>query len=214
MVKIKVVRPQTRGEEIANTISHGMGALLAMAGAVPLIVKAVMTGSGRAVVGVSLYAASLIALYVASTVYHGVTAPGAKRTLRVVDHCSIFLLILGTYIPLALLTLGGWLGWVLIAVNAALAVVGITLKVIDLNRFNKLSLVLYAAMGWLIFPAIRTVASVLPMAGFLLLLSGGIAYTLGIAFYTSKKHYMHFVFHLFVLLGSILQYFCVLLYCV
>ena len=114
----------------------------------------------------------------------------------------------------ALLTLGGWLGWVLIAVNAALAVVGITLKVIDLNRFNKLSLVLYAAMGWLIFPAIRTVASVLPMAGFLLLLSGGIAYTLGIAFYTSKKHCMHFVFHLFVLLGSILQYFCVLLYCV
>ena len=214
MAKIKVVRPQTRGEEIANTISHGMGALLAMAGAVPLIVKAVMTGSGRAVVGVSLYAASLIALYVASIVYHGVTAPGAKRTLRVVDHCSIFLLILGTYIPLALLTLGGWLGWVLIAVNAALAVVGITLKVIDLNRFNKLSLVLYAAMGWLIFPAIRTVASVLPMAGFLLLLSGGIAYTLGIAFYTSKKHYMHFVFHLFVLLGSILQYFCVLLYCV
>lgn len=214
MAKIKVVRPQTRGEEIANTISHGMGALLAMAGAVPLIVKAVMTGSGRAVVGVSLYAASLIALYVASTVYHGVSAPGAKRMLRVVDHCSIFLLILGTYIPLALLTLGGWLGWVLIAVNAALAVVGITLKVIDLNRFNKLSLVLYAAMGWLIFPAIRTVASVLPMAGFLLLLSGGIAYTLGIAFYTSKKHYMHFVFHLFVLLGSILQYFCVLLYCV
>ena len=214
MAKIKVVRPQTRGEEIANTISHGMGALLAMAGAVPLIVKAVMTGSGRAVVGVSLYAASLIALYVASTVYHGVSAPGAKRTLRVVDHCSIFLLILGTYIPLALLTLGGWLGWVLIAVNAALAVVGVTLEVIDLNRFNKLSLVLYAAMGWLIFPAIRTVASVLPMAGFLLLLSGGIAYTLGIAFYTSKKHYMHFVFHLFVLLGSILQYFCVLLYCV
>ena len=214
MAKIKVVRPQTRGEEIANTISHGMGALLAMAGAVPLIVKAVMTGSGRAVVGVSLYAASLIALYVASTVYHGVSAPGAKRTLRVVDHCSIFVLILGTDIPLALLTLGGWLGWVLIAVNAALAVVGITLKVIDLNRFNKLSLVLYAAMGWLIFPAIRTVASVLPMAGFLLLLSGGIAYTLGIAFYTSKKHYMPFVFHLFVLLGSILQYFCVLLYCV
>ena len=214
MAKIKVVRPQTRGEEIANTISHGMGALLAMAGAVPLIVKAALSSSAQAVVGVSLYAASLILLYVASTVYHGVTAPAAKRRLRVVDHCSIFLLILGTYIPLALLTLGGWLGWVLIAVNAALAVVGITLKVIDLNRFNKLSLVLYAAMGWLIFPAIRTVASVLPMAGFLLLLSGGIAYTLGIAFYTSKKHYMHFVFHLFVLLGSILQYFCVLLYCV
>ena len=91
--------------------------------------------------------------------------------------------------------------------------VGITLKVIDLNRFTRVSLVLYAAMGWLVFPAVRTEAAVLPAAGFALLLSGGVAYTLGIAFYTSKRHYMHFVFHLFVLLGSILQYFCVLLYC-
>ena len=214
MAKIKVVRPQTRGEEIANTVSHGVGALLAAAGGALLIVKAALTGGSREVVGVSLYAGSLLLLYVASAVYHGVTSPEAKRRLRVVDHCSIFLLILGSYIPLALLTLGGWLGWVLIAVNTALAVVGITLKVIDLNRFNKISLVLYAAMGWLVFPAVRTVAQVLPVAGFALLLAGGVAYTLGIAFYVSKKHYMHFVFHLFVLLGSALQYFCVLLYCV
>ena len=213
MERTKSLRPQTRGEEVANTISHGIGALLAAAGAALLIVKAALTGGGREIVGASLYAGSLILLYVASAVYHGVTAPGAKRALRVVDHCSIFLLILGTYIPLALLTLGGWLGWVLIGVNSLLAVVGITLKVIDLNRFTRVSLVLYAAMGWLVFPAVRTVAAVLPAAGFALLLSGGVAYTLGIAFYTSKRHYMHFVFHLFVLLGSILQYFCVLLYC-
>ena len=214
MTGARRARPQTRGEEIANTVSHGVGAVLAAAGAVPLVVKAVLSGGSREVVGVSLYVGSLILLYVASTVYHGVTAPAAKRALRVVDHCSIFLLILGTYIPLALLTLGGQLGWVLIAVNAALAAVGMALKIIDLNRFNKVSLVLYAAMGWLVFPAVRTVAAVLPAAGFALLLSGGIAYTLGIAFYASKRHYMHFVFHLFVLLGSILQYFCVLLYCV
>ena len=214
MARAKTLRPQTRGEEIANTVSHGVGALLAAAGGALLIVKAALTGGSREVVGVSLYAGSLLLLYVASAVYHGVTSPEAKRRLRVVDHCSIFLLILGSYIPLALLTLGGWLGWVLIAVNTALAVVGITLKVIDLNRFNKISLVLYAAMGWLVFPAVRTVAQVLPAAGFALLLSGGVAYTLGIAFYVSKKHYMHFVFHLFVLLGSALQYFCVLLYCV
>ena len=213
MKKTTVVRPQTRGEEIANTVSHGVGALLAAAGAVPLVIKAALSGSAQAVVGVSLYAASLILLYVASTVYHGVTAPTAKRRLRVLDHCSIFLLILGTYIRLALLTLGGQLGWILIGINSLLAVVGIALKIIDLNRFNKVSLVLYAAMGWLVFPAVRTVTQVLPAAGFLLLLSGGIAYTLGIAFYTSKRHYMHFVFHIFVLLGSILQYFCVLLYC-
>ena len=214
MARAKTLRPQTRGEEIANTVSHGVGALLAAAGGALLIVKAALTGGSREVVGVSLYAGSLLLLYVASAVYHGVTSPEAKRRLRVVDHCSIFLLILGSYIPLALLTLGGWLGWVLIAVNTALAVVGITLKVIDLNRFNKISLVLYAAMGWLVFPAVRTVAQVLPVAGFALLLAGGVAYTLGIAFYVSKKHYMHFVFHLFVLLGSALQYFCVLLYCV
>ena len=213
MARTRILRPQTRGEELANTGSHGVGALLAAAGAVPLVIKAVLSGGSREVVGVSLYAASLLALYVASTAYHGVTAPRAKRALRVVDHCSIFLLILGTYIPLALLTLGGWLGWVLIAVNTLLAAVGMTLKVIDLNRFNRLSLVLYAAMGWLVFPAVRTVAAVLPAAGFALLLSGGIAYTLGIVFYVSKGHYMHFVFHLFVLLGSILQYFCVLFYC-
>ena len=214
MEKVRIHRPQTRGEEIANTVSHGVGALLAAAGTVPLVLKAALTGSGEAVAGVSLYAASLLLLYIASAVYHGVSRPEAKRRLRVLDHCSIFLLILGTYIPLALLTLGGRLGWVLIGVNSLLTVVGITLKIIDLNRFNKVSLVLYATMGWLIFPAVRTVAAVLPLAGFLLLLSGGIAYTLGIAFYASKKHYMHFVFHLFVLMGSILQYFCVLLYCV
>ena len=206
-------RPQTFGEEVANTISHGIGALLAAAGAIPLVAKGVMTGSVKAGMSLAFYAFTLVLLYTASAVYHGVKKPKLKQILRIMDHCSIFLLILGTYIPLALLTLGGWLGWVLIAVNTALAVVGITLKVIDLNRFNKISLVLYAAMGWLVFPAVRTVAQVLPAAGFALLLSGGVAYTLGIAFYVSKKHYMHFVFHLFVLLGSVLQYFCVLLYC-
>lgn len=214
MSKEKISRPQTRGEEIANTISHGVGALLAVAGAIPLVVKAVLEQSTQAIVGVSLYAGSLILLYVASTVYHAATNPTAKKKLRVVDHCSIFLLILGTYIPIALVTLGGKLGWMLITVNTVLAVVGITLKIIDLNRFNKISLVLYAAMGWLVFPAFKTVVSVLPMAGVMLLLSGGVAYTVGIAFYTSKKHYMHFIFHLFVLAGSILQYFCVLFYCV
>ena len=134
--------------------------------------------------------------------------------LRILDHCSIFLLILGTYIPLALLTLGGTLGWVLIAVNTALAVVGIALDLIDLNRFSKITLVLYAAMGWLILPALKTVVQVLPLAGVLLLASGGMAYTVGIIFYKSKKRYMHFVWHLFVLAGSVLQYFCVLFYCV
>lgn len=214
MAKEKIHRPQTLGEEIANSISHGLGAVLAVAGAVPLLVKAAMGGSAAAVAGMAVYAGSLIILYGASAIYHGVQNPRRKAALRVLDHCSIFLLILGTYVPLALLTLGGALGWLLIAVNTLLAVVGIALDLIDLNRFSKFTLVLYAAMGWLILPALKTVVQVLPLAGVLLLASGGVAYTVGIAFYKSKKHYMHFIWHLFVLAGSVLQYFCVLLYCV
>ncbi len=214
MAKEHAHRPQTLGEEIANTISHGLGAILAAAGAVPLLVKAALGGSAAAVAGMAVYAGSLIILYGASAIYHGVQNPQRKAVLRILDHCSIFLLILGTYIPLALLTLGGTLGWVLIAVNTALAVVGIALDLIDLNRFSKITLVLYAAMGWLILPALKTVVQVLPLAGVLLLASGGMAYTVGIIFYKSKKRYMHFVWHLFVLAGSVLQYFCVLFYCV
>ena len=213
MAKEKIHRPQTLGEEIANTISHGLGAVLAAVGAVPLLLKAALGGSGAAVAGMAVDAGSLITLYGASAVYHGVQNPRRKAVLRILDHCSIFLLILGTYVPLALLTLGGTLGWVLIGINAALAVVGIALDLIDLNRFSKITLVLYAAMGWLILPALKSVVQVLPLAGVLLLASGGAAYTVGIIFYKSKKHYMHFVWHLFVLAGSVLQYFCVLFYC-
>ena len=213
MSKEKICRPQTFGEEVANTISHGVGALLAAAGAVPLLVKAAMTGEVSAVVGMAIYALSLVGLYSASAIYHGVQNPERKKQLRIWDHCSIFLLILGTYIPMALLALGGTLGWVLIGINTVLAVVGITLDIVDLNRFSKVTLVLYAAMGWLIVPALRTVVTVLPAAGVALLASGGVAYTVGIAFYKSKKYYMHFIWHLFVLAGSVLQYFCVLFYC-
>ena len=205
MAQARAKRPQTFGEEMANTISHGVGALLAAAGATLLIGKAISAGSARAVVGMSLYGASLVALYVASTVYHAAKDPAWKEKLRIMDHCSIFLLILGTYIPVALLTLGGSLGWILIAVNTALAILGIVLKIIDLNRFGKVSLLLYALMGWLVMPAFKTVVSVMPVSGVALLLAGGLAYTAGIAFYKSKKHYMHFVWHLFVLLGSVLQ---------
>ena len=212
MAKEKIRRPQTAGEEIANTVSHGVGAVLAAGGAVPLLGKAAMD-SGQGVVGMALCAASLLGLYAASSVYHGVRNPALKKRLRVLDHCSIFLLILGTYIPMALLVLGGSLGWTLIGINTALAVVGIVLDLIDLERFSKVTLVLYAAMGWLILPAIGRVVTVLPPAGVALLAGGGVAYTVGILFYKSKRHYMHFVWHLFVLAGSALQYFCVLLYC-
>ncbi len=207
-------RAQTFGEEVANTISHGIGALLAAAGAVPLIAKGIMAGSVKAEVSLAFYAFTLVLLYTASAVYHGVKRPELKRVLRVMDHCSIFLLILGTYVPLSLLVVGGRTGWALFLTNTALAVVGITLNAISLTRFDNISLVLYALMGWLVILALRTILQVLAPAGVALLVAGGVAYTAGIWFYKSQRKYSHFVWHLFVLAGSVLHYLCVALYCV
>lgn len=209
----KKKRAQTMGEELANTISHGVGALLAAVGAAPLIVRGMMSGSGKTVFSLTAYGLSLILLYTASAVYHAVRRPEVKRALRVMDHCSIFVLILGTYIPMSLLVVGGRTGWMLFLTNTTLAVIGITLNAIDLKRFDRLSLVLYALMGWLIVAALRAIVQALPPLGLGLLVAGGVAYTVGIIFYKSQRRYMHFVWHLFVLAGSVLQFFCIALYC-
>lgn len=214
MAKETGKRAQTMGEELANTISHGVGALLAAAGAAPLIVRGIMSGSGKTVFSLTAYALSLILLYTASAVYHAARRPEIKRALRVMDHCSIFVLILGTYIPMSLLVVGGKTGWMLFLTNTTLAVIGITLNAIDLKRFDKLSLVLYALMGWLIVVALRAIIAALPPLGLGLLVAGGVAYTVGIIFYKSQRRYMHFVWHLFVLAGSALQYACIALYCI
>ncbi len=208
-----VKRPQTRGEEIANTISHGLGALLALAGAAPLAVRGIQSGSAKAGFSLTAYGVSLVLLYTASAVYHGVQNPEIKRRLRVMDHCSIFVLILGTYVPMSLLVVGGRLGWTLFLTNTTLAVIGITLNAIDLKRFDKVSLALYALMGWLVVLAMRAIIAALPPAGLALLVAGGVAYTVGIIFYKAKGKYMHFVWHLFVLAGSVLQFICIALYC-
>ena len=189
-------RTQTTGEELANTISHALGALLALAGAAPLLARGVMTGSAKTVFSLGAYALSLVLLYTASAVYHAARRPEVKRVLRIMDHCSIFVLIL------------------LFLTNTTLAVIGITLNAIDLKRFDKVSLALYALMGWLVVAALRAIVAALPPLGLGLLVSGGVAYTAGIVFYKSQRHYMHFVWHLFVLAGSILQYACIALYCV
>ncbi len=210
----KKKRAQTMGEELANTISHGVGALLAAVGAAPLIVRGMMSGSGKTVFSLTAYGLSLILLYTASAVYHAVRHPEVKRALRVMDHCSIFVLILGTYIPMSLLVVGGRTGWMLFLTNTTLAVIGITLNAIDLKRFDRLSLVLYALMGWLIVAALRAIVQALPPLGLGLLVAGGVAYTVGILFYKSQRRYMHFVWHLFVLAGSALQYACIALYCI
>lgn len=206
-------REQKMGEELANAISHGVGALLALMGAVVLTGRGLRTGSTFTAASLCAYGISLVLLYTASAVYHAVRNKRIKAALRVMDHCSIYLLILGTYIPMSLLVIGGRIGWLLFLTNAALAALGITLTTIDLKRFDKFSLVLYALMGWLVIVALRTVlAAVTPVAA-LLLVGGGVAYTVGILFYRSQRHYMHFVWHLFVLAGSVMQFFCIALSC-
>ena len=214
MASEKVKRPQTRGEEIANTVSHGLGAVLAAAGAVPLAVRGILSGSAKAGFSLTAYGISLVLLYTASAVYHAVQNPEVKRRLRIMDHCSIFVLILGTYVPMSLLVVGGRTGWMLFLTNTTLAVIGITLNAIDLKRFDKVSLALYALMGWLIVAALRAIIAALPPLGLGLLVAGGVAYTAGIVFYKSQGRYMHFIWHLFVLAGSILQYVCIALYCI
>lgn len=208
----KVKRKQTLGEEIANAISHGVGTLVAIAGAVIVIVMAAINTSAIGVVSASLYGASLILLYLFSTLYHSFTNVGAKKVFRIFDHCSIFILILGTYIPICLTLIGGALGWVLFGINAFCTVLGVVFNSINLERWSKASLVLYVVMGWSIVFSIKHFLAVVDKAGLPLLVLGGLCYTLGIVFYKAKHKYMHFVWHLFVLAGSVLHYFFILFY--
>lgn len=205
---------QSLGEEIANAISHGLGTLLAIAGTPILIVWAALHGDALSVVSASLYGASLILLYLFSTLYHSITNRSGKRVLQVFDHSSIFILILGTYIPVTLGLLRGWLGWTLFGINAAVAVVGVVLNAVSVQRFHKLSLALYLLSGWSVLPAIKPVASLLDLPGFMLVLAGGLFYTVGVIFYRKEEvRYMHLIWHLFVLAGSVCHYFFVLFYC-
>lgn len=207
-------KEQTLGEEIANSISHGTGAALALAGTAVIVVKAALFAGALSVTSVALYGASLIILYLFSTLYHSVTNVTAKKVLRIFDHCSIFLLILGSYIPISLCLIKGTFGWCLFGINSVCAVAGIVLNSIDLERWKKLSMCLYVIMGWSIIISIKTVVAAVDLKGILLLAGGGAMYTLGIIFYKNKKlEYTHFIWHIFVLCGSILHYFFIFEYC-
>lgn len=205
-------RPQSMGEEITNAITHGVGALLAIAGTVVAIVYAAIHGDARSVVSASLYGSGLILLYIFSTLYHSLTNEKAKYVFRVFDHCSIFILILCSYIPICLSLIRGALGWTLFGINAFCMVVGVVFNAIDLKRWHKLSTVLYLIMGWSVvffFP----VLSLIPKMGMIFLAGGGILYTVGFIFYKLPQYkYMHSVWHMFVLGGSVMQYFCILFY--
>lgn len=202
---------QTLGEEIANAVSHGIGTLLAIAGAVVLIVTAAYRSNAMGVVSVSLYGASLILLYTFSSLYHSLTNKKAKKVFQIFDHCTIFILILGSYIPVCLSMMGGKEGWILFGIIAFCTVLGVTFNSINVKKWHKISVVLYVIMGWSILFSLKSLLVVVTLKEFLFELIGGLFYTFGIIFYKNKKtKYMHFIWHIFVLLGSVFQYFFVL----
>jgi hemolysin III len=202
----------TRGEEIANSLTHGAGLALSIAGLSVLVTLAALRGDAWTVVGCAVFGASLVALYAASTLYHALRARRWKRVLRVFDHAAIFLLIAGTYTPFTLVNLRGPWGWSLFGVVWALAAAGVVLKAFFTGRFGILSTLIYLFMGWLVLLAIRPLVGVLPHNSLVLLFAGGSAYTAGTLFYAWRRlPYHHAVWHLFVLAGSACHFFAVLL---
>ena len=213
----RILPDYTRGEECMNTVTHIVGGGLAVAALVLCVVRAALRGNAWGVVSSAIYGASMIALYTVSSVYHGLRPGMGKKVMQVVDHCTIYFLIAGTYTPVVLSALRPvypGLGWGLFAFEWVLAALACTLTAIDLKRYNVFSMICYIGMGWAVIPFARQVLEVLSCPGFWLLLSGGIAYTVGAVLYGigSKRRWMHSVFHIFVVLGSILQFFAVFLY--
>lgn len=205
----------TLGEEIFSSVSHGVGTLLAVAATVLLIVFAAIHKNVYGVVGSAIYGATMIILYTMSTLYHSITAPRAKKVLRVIDHCSIFLLIAGTYTPICLCTLREYGGIPLLCIIWAAALLGIALNAVALERFRKVSIIFYVVMGLAVMVRMKTLISLLGRDAVILLAAGGAVYIVGIVFYILKKvRYMHPIWHLFVLGGSVLHFFFILLHVV
>lgn len=209
-------RPQTRGEEIANSVSHGMGALGAMLAAPLLIVVAARRGDAALVAAAAIFAASMCLLYLASTLYHALPRGRAKQLFNVLDHSAIYLLIAGTYTPFALGPLRGPWGWTLLGLVWGLAAMGVALKASRRLDRPALSIGLYLAMGWLVAIAVDPVLRHVPPGGLWLLLAGGLAYTGGVVFFVfdSRWRYAHFVWHLFVLAGTACHFLAALWYAV
>ncbi len=208
-------RHQTPAEELANSVSHGVGLVGALIGAPVLLASVFRNGSARDIAGAGVFAGTMILLYLASTLYHALRGERTKRILRMFDHGAIFLLIAGTYTPFTLGVLRGAWGWTLLGLIWTLAILGVIMKATGGMRHPRLSTGLYLAMGWLAVIAVRPLWIGMPLEGLLWLAGGGLAYTGGVAFYSAKHvRYSHFVWHLFVVLGTTCHYFAVLWYAV
>ena len=212
----KALPSYTLGEELTNSISHGIGTCLSIAALVLCIVRAAInidSVGAAGVVGASIYGSTLVILYCMSTLYHAITNRKARLVFRVFDHTSIYLLIAGTYTPITLVTLKGATGWVLFGIVWGIAILGITLNAINIEKFKKFSIISYIVMGWAIIFGGKSIIQALMGGALIFLLVGGICYTVGIIFYALKKYrYMHSVWHFFVLAGSIMHFFAIYLY--
>ena len=207
-------RPQTLGEEIANAVSHGLGAACAVAAAPILIVAATRQGDAAFIAGAAIFAATMVLLYLASTIYHALPLNRAKRLFNVLDHSAIYLLIAGSYTPFSLVTLRGPWGWSLFGVSWGLALFGIVQELTLGRRTRVLSMLLYVAMGWLVLVAAQPLVAALPLGGLIWLGLGGVCYSVGIYWFIhdEKIRHGHGIWHLFVLAGSVCQFISVAAY--
>jgi len=215
----RVLPNYTRGEELFNMISHIVGGAMGIVVLVLCVVVAARNHNPAGVVGSVIYGITMILLYTMSSIYHGLTNELAKKVFQVLDHCTIYLLIAGTYTPITLSALrrvNAPLAWTVFGVVWGLAVLAITLTAIDIKKYQKFSMTCYIAMGWCVIFAYRYVIQALSFTGFMLLLAGGILYTIGSIIYALSKRkelkFAHSVFHIFVLVGSFIQFICIILY--
>lgn len=204
----------TLGEELISSISHGVGALLGITALVLCIVKSAYAHDGYKIASSIVFGVTVTLLYLMSCLYHALKVNRAKRVFRVIDHCTIFLLIAGTYTPYTLVSLRDNVGWWIFGVIWGVAILGITLNAVNLKRYAKVSVACYLLMGWMIVLAYQHMVTAIDPAGIALLLWGGVAYTLGAIVYGigSKRRYFHSIFHFFCLAGTILHFFSIYLY--
>ncbi|MBN96323.1 MAG: hemolysin III family protein [Flavobacteriaceae bacterium] len=202
------IKSQTSLEEGFNSLSHGITAVMAIAGLVILIVFGVQSDKDWSLFSGLVYGCSLLLLYTFSALYHGLRNKKIKHLFNILDHCGIYLLIAGTYTPVVLISIGGLTGWIYFGIQWGMALFGIILKIFYTGKYNLISTLIYALMGWVIIFKIELVKTILAPTPYCLLLCGGLAYTVGIAFYLLdyRMKFSHFIWHLFVMLGSILHY--------
>ena len=209
--RTKVATRYTLGEEIANSVTHGIGWLLSAAGIGLAVTLAAITGGALRIVSVAIFATTLVLLYAASTMYHALGNGRAKRVFQILDHSAIYILIAGTYTPLALVRLAGARGWTLFGVIWGLALVGVLITALRIDRLRWLGVTLYVGMGWAVVAVARPLLGSLGTTPLALLVSGGLCYTLGLVFYAWRRlPYGHMVWHLFVLAGSITHFLAIL----